>query len=335
MKPKIAIIGAGGRTGTMFSFELQKAAEVIGVGREKEIKNIKEGRFFVERNSQTSQFFEGKVLSDFEFQAEKFSADIIFLTTKNPVSLPIEFYYQGFEEKIPTLLISQNGIAAIEEAQKKIEEIFNQGSEKVRIVRIILFNSIDREEKKGKIYIKYSLPLRAALAKVSGPGGVEDILKIFKDAGFETAEFPEKEAKNLEFSKLFLNLIGMRAAAEGMTVAEGLSNKEIFKEEIQALKEYKKVVRAAQGKFLNFPKYPIKNLAFFVEWLPLIFWLPLRNIFAKIISQGRNGKEKDLDEIEYYNGAVVELGKKFKIPTPINEKILNKAREKLALGHNH
>jgi len=53
---------------------------------------------------------------------------------------------------------------------------------------------------------------------------------------------------------------------------------------------------------------------------------------ANIISRERQGKLKDLDEIEYYNGAVVKLGKKIGVKTPANEKIYNNIYDKLSLS---
>ncbi len=333
-KKKTAIIGIGGRTGTMFAFELQNSAKILGIGREKEIKMIKEKKLFVERKERTPELFEEKVIKDTEFN-ENIQPDIIFFTTKNPIGPVVRHYYQKFtpHQKIgggPTLLISQNGIDAIGDSQEVLKEIFGEESEKTRAIRIILFNPIDKKEEGDKVIIKYSLPIRIAIAKFSGIGGIEDIVKIFRDSNFELTVFPEKEARNLEFSKLFLNLIGMAAASRGFSIAEGFKDREIFKEERMALREYIKVVKASGGKILNFPHYPVKFLTLLINWIPFKILLLFRNVLASLISEGRGGKPKDLDEIDYYNGGVAKLGKKFGIETQINENIYKKTLEKLA-----
>lgn len=328
---KIAIVGIGGRTGTMFAFELRNSAEILGIGKEKEIGLIKEGGLYVERKGEKPEKFEEKVIQDIEFRDE-IKSNFIFLTTKNPVSLPIKYYYQKFEgkEEIPTLLISQNGIAAIAGAKEILKEIFGENLEKIRLVRIILFNPIDKGKIDDKVFIKYSLPIRIAIAKVFGPGEIEDIVEVFKKSNFELKLFPASQAKNLEFSKLFLNLIGMATASQGFSIEEGFENKELFKEEVEALKEYIKVIKTSGGRFLNFPHYPVKILAILVSCLPMVFLSAFRNILAGLISEGRGGKPKDLDEIDYYNGAVINLGKKIGVETPINEKIYQRALEKLS-----
>jgi len=326
MAKKIAIIGVGGGTGTMFAFELKKAAEVLGVGKEKEIEMINQKKFYIDRDGRL-ELFEGKVVKDREFK-EDFLPDFIFLATKNPVGPVIKFYYSKFKKakKIPALLISQNGFSPFQEAEKTLREIFGKDFEKVKIVRLVLFNPIQKKEIKNKIFISYSSPIKIALAN---PEGIENLIEIFKLANFKIEVFPKEEGKNLEFSKLFLSLIGMASASRGFSVKDGLSNSEIFKEEVEVLKEYIRVVKATGGKFLNFSHYPVKFLAHLLELIPTNLFLVFEPLLVKIVSQKREEKEKDLDEIEFYNGAVVKLGKKMGIETPANERIYKRVLEKL------
>ncbi|MCP6719434.1 MAG: hypothetical protein KJI71_04375 [Patescibacteria group bacterium] len=324
-KKKVAIIGIGGRTGTMFAFELRKSAHILSVGREKEVKMIEEKKLYVNRNNLLERF-DGRVVKDIDFQEEP---DMIFLTVKNPVSPAIKYYFQRFRGNTPTLLISQNGISAISDAKETLKEIFGKDSEKIGLIRVIIFNPIDRKQLGDELHIKYSLPIRIALTKVSGGGDTKDIVDIFKEADFKVTEFSQEEAKNLEYSKLFLNLIGMASASRGFSVREGFRNKEIFREEIGSLREYVKAVKLSGGKFLNFPYYPVNFLASIFSSLPVFFLTLFRNILAKIVSKGRGEKKKDLDEIEYYNGAVVNLGKRVEIKTPFNENIYKRSLEKL------
>lgn len=318
---KIAIIGVGGKTGTMFASELKDVVEILGVGKKKGVKMIKEKKVYIERKGGKLEVFEGKVIQDTQFK-EDFQPDFIFLTTKNPVAGPIKFYYRKLKnaKKIPALLISQNGLSPLEDAKRTLKEIFGKDSEKIKVVRIVLFNPIQKEEVKNKILIIYSLPIRIALAKASGQGEIKDLIEIFKKSNFDVEVFPEKEAKNLEFSKLFLNLIGMASASRDISVKAGFLNPEIFREEILTLKEYIKVVKTSGGKFLNFSHYLVKFLTI-LGLLPVNLLSVFRPLFSRIISQERGEKPKELDEIEFYNGAVVKLGKKLGIKTPINEKI--------------
>ncbi|GAF68550.1 unnamed protein product, partial [marine sediment metagenome] len=213
-----------------------------------------------------------------------------------------------------------------------LKKIFGKEAEKVKVIRLVLFNPIDQRDFEDKRYIRYSLPIRLAVARVSGKGDIKNVIDIFRKSGFKVTELSSQDAKNLEFSKLFLNLIGMASASRGVSIKEGFRDKEIFKEEVDALKEYIKAVKSAGGKFLNFPYYPVKFLAVLIDSLPFSFLSFSKNVLAKIISKGRGKKPKALDEIEYYNGAVVKLGKKAKVKTPANGMIYKRGLKRLEIS---
>lgn len=330
---KIAIIGVGGRTGTMFAFEFQKAGDVLGIGRERDINIIKEKRLELKRGEDPPILFEGKVIGDSEFPKNSLP-DIIFFAVKNPVGPVIKYYYQKIkeEEKLPSLVLAQNGIVAASQAKEVLKEVLGKRRfEEIRLIRFSLFNPVDSQEVNGKIQIDYFLPIRLAFGIYSGPKETKDIKEIFEKAKIEAEEVSPENIKNMEYSKLFLNLIGMASAAKGLTIEEGFKNKETFEEEMGVLREYIKVVKKMGGKFLNFKHYPIKLFIPLLNFLPLPILKIFRKTIAKTITKGRRGKEKgNIDEIEYYNGAVIRIGKKLGIETPINEKILKRVKEKLS-----
>ena len=312
-----------GRTGSMFFQELKDSFEVFGISRREDIELIKGGKVWIKRNGK-EEVLKGNFISDEEFH---YFFDFLFFTVKNPVGPAVSFYFKKIKEKnlkIPAIFLSQNGIEAGEEAISVLKEIFGGKVKEIPVFRISLFNPVDREEKNGKILISYSLPIKMAIAQISGPK--IDVSQIFKGKNFKVFFVDQKNAKNMEFSKLFLNLIGMPSATYGLSIKEGFSKKEIFKEEILALREYKKVVKLSGGKFLNFSGYPVKFLSFLIS-LPISFLSPFREILAEKIERGRARKKKELDEIDYYNGAVLKMAKKLKVEVPINSKILERVKK--------
>jgi ketopantoate reductase len=324
MKKKVAVIGVGGRTGTMFAFELGKTSELLGIGRD--IEEIKNKKLFVERKENVELFGE-KVIPEDQWLTTDFLPEIIFLATKNPVAPVVKFYYQKFKEKNlppPTLVLSQNGRGCIEDALSSLKEVFGQDFSKIRVVRISLFNPIDKKREGDKNIIVYSLPIRITFAKASGIKDLKDLSNLFKKAEIKAIEFPPQSVKNMEYSKLFLNLIGIASATRGLSIKEGFKKPEVFQEEIEALKEYIKVVLASDGEFLDIPHYHTKGLATFIKIFPTKLLLPFRDYFASLIAEGREGKPKQLDEIKYYNGAVVDLGKNVGMSTLINRKIVKR-----------
>jgi hypothetical protein len=318
----IGIVGMG-RTGSMFFQELQDFFEVFGISRKEDIGLIKEGKVLIRKNGK-DEVLKGNFLSDDEFNH---SFDFLFFTVKNPVGPAISFYFKKIKEKnlkIPAIFLSQNGVEAGEEAISVLKEIFGEKAKEISIFRISLFNPVDREEKEGRILISYSLPVKMAIAQISGPK--IDVSQIFERKNFKVFFIDQKNAKNMEYSKLLLNLIGIPSATHGLSIKDGFSKKEIFKEEILALREYKKVVKLSGGKFLNFSGYPVKFLSFLIS-LPISFLSPFREILAEKIEKGRAGKKKELDEIDYYNGAVLKIAKKLKVEVPINSKILERVKK--------
>ena len=318
----------------MFFQELKDSFEVFGISKKEDIELIKEGKIWIKKNGKI-EILKGNFLSDEDFNH---SFDFLFFTVKNPVGPAISFYFRKIKErklKIPTIFLSQNGIEAGEETTSVLKEIFGERAKEIPVFRISLFNPVDKAIENEKILISYSLPIKMAISQISGPK--INISEIF-GKNFKVFFVDSKNGKNMEYSKLFLNLIGMPSATYGFSVREGFSKKEIFKEEILALREYKRVVKLSGGKFLNFPGYPVKILSFLIS-LPIFLLLPFRNILAEKIEKGRAGKKKDLDEIDYYNGAVLKMAKtlsvfraplsgakKLKVEVPINEKILERAK---------
>jgi hypothetical protein len=319
---KIGIVGMG-RTGSMFFQELKDFFEVVGISKMEDIEMIKKGKIWIKRNGK-EEVLKGNFISDSEFNH---SFDFLFFAVKNPIGPVISFYFKRIKEKnlkIPAIFLSQNGIEAGEETISVLKEIFEKRAEEIPVFRILLFNPVDREAKNEKILIFYSLPVKMAIAQISGPK--IDVSQVFKGKNFKIFFVDQKNAKNMEFSKLFLNLIGMPSATYGLSINEGFSKKEIFKEEILALREYKRVVRLSGGKFLNFPGYPIKFLSFLISF-PIFLLSLFREILAEQIEKGRAGKKKDLDEIDYYNGAILKMAKELKVEVPVNLKILERVKK--------
>jgi len=321
---KIVIIGAGGRIGAMFAHEL-KGKDILGIGREGEVKDIESGNILLKTNKGT-EVLKIKAINDSDF-GNDFIPEAIFLCTKNPINSVVKYYYQIIKEKgwkTPILFIPQNGIIASDEAKEALKDVFGDEAEKIKSVRISLFNSVSREVIDNKVHLSYVLPIRLSFAPMSGFFEKEEIEKVFEGTGIEAESVSFENFRNMEFSKLFLNLIGMASASHNLTVEQGFENEKVFKEEIGMLREYIKVVKLDKGKFLNFKYYPVKTMACLFNNLPMWLLIRLRGVIGKLINKGRREKKKDLDEIEYYNGAVVELGKKIGIDTPISRLLIER-----------
>ncbi len=329
-KYEIAIVGIGGRVASLFAFELQKEAKILGIGKEKQIKDIKEKKFYIKRNKEKLKPLDTKVITEKEFSLD-FLPEYIILATKNPVGKVIENYYQKIKtaKKLPALILPQNGLRAEKEAREILKKVFGKRAKEISILRISLLNAIESKKLNEKIIISYSLPVRLGICLCCGEKQTAEKFFLFlKKSKIKVKIFPQEKLKEMEISKLFLNLIGTACASRDLSLKEGFEKKEVFKEEIGVLKEYVKLVKKMKKNFLNL-FYPIKIFAFLIEKLPFSFWWILRKPLLKIIEKGRNKKEKqNLDEIDYYNGEVVKLAREYKISVPFNEKVLERFKKK-------
>jgi len=334
----IYVVGAGGRTGMLFCRELQNAARMIGVAFPAEIENIKSGKAKIARGKNPPEIFTAELVPPEDFGAAivRNAPDFLWLAARNPVDKITAFYYRHFanQQNFPALVLSQNGLSAVADAKKGLQEALGQDADKVAIVRVSLINGVDlNTDGDGTLTIGYKLPIKLGFGTAQTYIGDTDVSfsaslglgKIFKKAGVGARQFRGKDVLAMENAKLFLNLIGMAAAANGAGVAAGYRDKKIFKKEMAALREFVSAANAVRGGFAGkLGGYPVKLLAR-LALLPVCLLAPWRGILAGAIAKGRN-RPKDLSEIDYYNGEVVRLGKKANVPTPVNEEIIAKAR---------
>jgi len=208
-----------------------------------------------------------------------------------------------------------------------LKEALGQEAGRVKIVRASLINGIDLKiNNDGTSIISYKTPIKIAFGFLEGADKDDGLSAAFHGAGFKVQKFSGRGVAEMENSKLFTNLIGMASAANGLSVSAGLRDKKVFKQEISMLKEYVLAAKAGgHGFAADFLGYPVKLLARMML-LPVSLLLPFRGVFEGIVAKGRN-RPKDLSEIDYYNGEVVRLGKKYGIAVPVNESIVAKAKD--------
>jgi len=329
---RIGIIGVGGAVGSAFAFEFQKSGhEVFGIDQEREIQKIKEKKFILSPFSKEKKILKLKAFSieEKEVLENIKNCDLLFFAIPRPLKKSLFFYFQKLSQEkkeIPFLFFIQNGLDVKEEVLE-VFDLFFEKKEREKIIRAILLNPFLKEVKEEKIIIKYSLPFKILIAIEREK---RDFFRSF-GPNFSFYFFSKKEEKNLEYSKLFLNLFGMASAVYGFSLREGLLKKEILEKEILALKEYLLVVQKNKGKILNLPDYPLKIFSFFISFFPLKFFYFLRRMILFFVLKKREYREKSLREIDFYNGEVVRLAKRLKIETRTNEEIWQKGKELLKI----
>lgn len=156
----------------------------------------------------------------------------------------------------------------------------------------------------------------------------EKLVGALNDAHLKCRLYPH--AQSMKWSKMLTNLIANPASAIlDMTAAQVFANKDLYKMEIDMLKECLAVMKAMKLEVVDLPGTPVGALAFATK-LPLWISKPL---LSRAVGSGRGEKMPSFhidlysgrgkSEVEYLHGAVVREGKARGIPTPVNEVLTN------------
>ena len=133
-------------------------------------------------------------------------------------------------------------------------------------------------------------------------------------------------ANSMKWSKMLTNLLANPTSAIlDMTAGQVFANRELYRLEIDMLRECLAVMDAQGFKVLDLPGTPVRALAFATK-LPL--WLS-RPLLGRAAGTGRGGKMPSFhidlhsgrgkSEVEYLHGEVVRAGEKCNVPTPVNK----------------
>ena len=147
---------------------------------------------------------------------------------------------------------------------------------------------------------------------------------VFKAAYLNSQLF--EDAAGMKWSKMLTNLLANPTSAIlDMTAGEVFANRDLYRLEIDMLRECLAVMEAQGFKVVDLPGTPVRALAFATK-LPL--WLS-RPLLGRAAGAGRGAKMPSFhidlhsgrgkSEVEYLHGAVVRAGEKFNVRTPVNE----------------
>jgi 2-dehydropantoate 2-reductase len=151
----------------------------------------------------------------------------------------------------------------------------------------------------------------------------EKLVAAFNDAYLNCRLYAD--AHSMKWSKMLTNLIANPTSAIlDMTAAQVFANKDLYKLEIEMLRECLAVMKAQHLEVVDLPGTPVRALAFATK-LPL--WLS-KPLLGRAAGTGRGAKMPSFhidlhsgrgqSEVEYLHGAVVRAGEKAGVPTPVN-----------------
>lgn len=220
-----------------------------------------------------------------------------------------------FADKLPPILCLSNGV----ENEQAIARVFGLN----KVIYGTVTSAIGRRGA-GDIVLE---KLRGVGIAAGHPLS-EKLVAALDGAFLKCRLYPE--AHSMKWSKMMTNLVSNPTSAIlNMTAAQVFANRKLYKLEIDMLKECLAVMEAQGLKVVNLPGTPVKALAFATK-LPL--WLS-KPFLSRAAGTGRGTKMPSFhidlysgrgqSEVEYLHGAIVRGGKKYNIPTPVNELLTN------------
>jgi 2-dehydropantoate 2-reductase len=133
------------------------------------------------------------------------------------------------------------------------------------------------------------------------------------------------DAASMKWSKMLTNLLANPTSAIlDMTAGEVYADKDLYRLEIEMLRECLAVMKAQGMEVVDLPGIPVRALAYATA-LPL--WLS-KLVLSRAAGAGRGAKMPSFhidlhsgrgkSEVEYLHGAVVRAGEKVNVQTPVN-----------------
>ena len=233
-----------------------------------------------------------------------------------------------FADKMPPILCLSNGV----DNEPAIAEAL--GGDKV--ISGTVTSAIGRRAA-GDIVLE---KLRG-LGVAKGHALSEKLVAAFNEAYLNAQLF--EDGASMKWSKVLTNLIANPTSAIlDMTAREVFANKDLYKLEIDMLRECLAVMEAQKFEVVDLPGTPVQALAY-ATTLPL--WLS-RPLLSHAAGAGRGAKMPSFhidlhsgrgkSEVEYLHGAVVRAGEKCNVPTPVNkvltETLMALTRKEIPLG---
>jgi len=132
-----------------------------------------------------------------------------------------------------------------------------------------------------------------------------------------------RSPERMKWSKLLTNIVSNATSAIlGWPPKRVFNHPDLYRLEVEALRETVQVMRRMDIKPQNLPKVPVSLLSFGIFFPP---WMT-QGVLGRVVTKGRGSKQpsfhydigRGCSEVRWLNGAVVEVGRQLGFPTPAN-----------------
>lgn len=307
---KIAIIGAGAIGCVLGGYLTESGEEITLIGHRNQVSTITERGLTVDG-------IRGKKNIKIEIKeglTEK--PDLVLLTVKTQDVVETATQFKPFISRVP-IVTMQNGVGS--------DRLLAQVIKKADIINsVVLFGATYLYP--GKVLHNFEGKIIIGRASGRNDSQIIQAQEVLNKA------FPTRISDNIrgvQWLKLLLNLNNALPGITGEDMQKTFSDERICRISIRLIKEAVIVIEKAKIKLEPLPDFPVSRLKELLS-LPLeesahiysqimtsLSPTPLPGSILQSIKRGRP------TEINYLNGEIASLGKRFKVPTPLNTKIVD------------
>jgi 2-dehydropantoate 2-reductase len=306
---KIAIIGSGAIGGLIAGYLKDKGQDVILSGHKDSAKAIYENG--LEISGCRGDF---KIKIDI-FEKLSHNVDLVILATKTQdIEKALEQNHKYLEN--PLILTTQNGVHADEIVAKYIKR------ENI-ISSIVMFGATSIEP--GKIVHNFEGKWVLGRPYSNNDKTVNEISAVLGKA-FKIEV--SGEISGMKWLKVFVNANNCLPAIINKSMQESFANLDLCEVSIGIWQEGLGAIKKSGIKLADLPDFPAERLlkltAMPIKEAAKIFSSIMANLsreplYGSILQSIKRGKPS---EIDYLNGAFVELGRKYSYHTPLNKKLV-------------
>jgi 2-dehydropantoate 2-reductase len=312
-----------GAVGGMLGAQLSKAGfEVTFVDRGDVAEQIQQNGLHVLGGSSPIHLADPKVMTDLAQIPNAHKPDAIILAVKAYDAVAAAKMVVHRWPEPPVVISIINGIG-IEEG---LESILRPD----RVLAATLTSAIQKIDV-GMLRIEKQ---RGAGLAASHALAVE-VAAEWKQADLNPRLYPH--AVQMKWSKLLTNLISNATSAiTGLPAGQVYAHRELYRLEIEALREAVRVMDALGFRPHNLPGVPVRLLAEAIFFPPSL----IKPFLRKMVGSGRGEKWPSFyydvgrghSEVDWLNGAVVDHGHRLGVPTPANA-VLTDVLNAMVKGH--
>ena len=311
MSKSFLIIGAGA-IGTYLGGSLALAGhQVFFLERGRDIHTLRQRGLHMTRDDQAHHISGVEFFSGLEIlRNQEIDLAILALKTYHLDSILPKLI--EWKDNLPPLLCLQNGVSS--------EGTLRDALGVDAVIPGTVTSAVDRVDK-GRIIVQ-----KARGMGIAGEHSrLEEYRDTFNQAGLNCVIYRRADA--MKWSKLIINLLGNASSAIlDLPPASLYAHPGLFQMELEQIREGLKVMRKQRIPAVNLPGVPVSGLAAILRFLPATL---SHSILSRRIGRGRGEKMpsfhidlysgKGKSEVGELNGAVVRAGKKYRVPTPVNQ----------------